>query len=78
MKRGRLLSPDEVRLGQEVILVPSGDISRGPNLGDHPEESLVRCSEAHHSAARRGAVELYAVLEERPAAPTDNPQPEEH
>ena len=75
MKRGRLLSPEEVRQGQSVLVVPSGPgVARGVNRGHYPEVGEVRqLDDTIHGACRRGALFLYEPVADEPAPS----QPEE-
>jgi hypothetical protein len=77
MRKGRLLSPDEVRQGQVVFVVPSGpDVHRGAGLGAYAEGEA-RVSDALHGAARRGAVHLYELPEPEPTPAPAPAAPEE-
>lgn len=82
MKRGRLLQPDEIHIGQKVIVVPSGDdVHRGVGLGAHPVEGCeARLTDQLHGACRRGAVHLYDLPKDEPTLAAEAPattQPEE-
>jgi hypothetical protein len=76
MKRGRLLSPEEIGYQQRVIVVPcDAGISRGVGLGTHPEEgSEAVATDALVSAARRGSVHLYALPDPAADAPDHKEQ----
>lgn len=76
MKRGRLLSPEEVHHGQSVLVVPAGSgVARGVGRGYYPETGEVRqVNDAIHGACRRGALFLFEPLPDEPAAPVSQPE----
>ena len=70
MKKGRMLTPEELHIGQTAWVSPSGpDVHRGVGLGAHGEGPTT-VTDSLHSAARRGAVTLYEALPDE-AAPVE-------
>jgi hypothetical protein len=83
MKRGRLLSPEEVRTGERVIVVPCAEgVHRGIGLGHyHPEGQHATVDDPLLSMVRRGTMHLYHVDPETAPARVETAtpaQPEEH
>jgi len=73
MRRGRLLSPDEVRYGQSVLVVPCGaGVVRGVGRGCYPVEGEIRqVDDTIHGAQRRGSLLLFVPEPDEVPAPSE-------
>lgn len=71
MSRGRLLSPEEVHIGQAVIVAPQG-AERGVGLGPF-RDGPAQMTDSLHAAARRGAVLIYAPPDPAPEPVSSEP-----
>lgn len=60
MKKGDLLNPGAVHVGQRVIVQPLGDVSAGPGRGAMEEEEKA-ASDYLIGCAQRGSVLLWAL-----------------